>query len=136
MFITEREIQTQTGVVVTRQTVNLAQMMIETYVGKVEEDISDGGDKALMAQAVMFQAIYMEEKPLDVLTKAAVLSNTQGENSSKFDTELFSPFMSPWAIKGLSRLSWNKTRSIHTGKVLQGSRHDAYYAWTHDIGVV
>lgn len=136
MFITEREIQTQTGVTVTRASVNLAQMMIETYAGKVEEEIVNGVDRTLMSQAVMFQAVYMEERPLDVMTQAAVLSKTQGENSTKFNSDMFSPFLSPWSIKALSGLSWKKSRSIKTGKVHQSSgRGDSFYNWTHDIGI-
>jgi hypothetical protein len=136
MFITEREILTQTGFTVARTNVNMAQMMVETYTGRVEEDISDGTDKALMAQAVMYQAIYMEERPGDVLHQAEVHQIVQGDTSTKFNVEKFSPFMSPWSIKACERLSWNKSRSIKTGKVLQNTKFDHAYAWTHDIGVV
>lgn len=136
MFITENEVLAQTGFNVTRTNVNLAQMMIETYVGRMEEEVSEGTDKALMAQAVMFQAIYMEERPGAVLTQAAVSYLGQGDTATTFNTEMFSPFLSPWSVKACSRLSWNKSRSVHTGKVLQGTRYSSNYRWTHDIGEV
>lgn len=133
MFITEKEIEAQTGYVVTRPNVNLAQMMIETYIGKVEEDVENATDKALLAQAVTFQAIYMEERPDGVLHQAAVSYVMQGGNATTYDNKMFSPFMSPWAIKACERLTWKKSRSIHTGKVLQHTPFNRGYAWTHDI---
>ena len=136
MFITEKEILAVYGYTVTRPNVNLAQAMLETYTGKMEEDVADGNDKALLAQAVAFQAIYMEERPDGVLKQAAISYSLQGGNATTFDTDMFSPFMSPWAIKACEKLSWNKSRSVHTGKVVQHSPYDRNYAWTHDIGVV
>ena len=136
MFITEREIQSLYGYTVTRPNVNLAQAMLEVFTGKQEEEVADGNDKSLLAQAVAFQAIYMEEKPDGVLKQAAINYSMQGGNATTFNTDMFSPFMSPWAIKACEKLSWYKSRSIHTGKVVQHSPYDRGYNWTHDIGVV
>jgi len=137
MFITEREIEAQTGFALSRHSVNLAQMMVESFIGKVEEDIENASDRALLAQAVTFQAIYMEDQPKDVLVQAAVLLSSQGGNQTQFDGKMFAPFLSPFAVKACQQLSWKKTRSVKTGKVMQSPpKFDSYYRWTHDIGVV
>ena len=135
MFTTVDEIKAQAGIDVTQHTLNLAQMMVETYTGKIEEDVDDGSDKALMSQAVMFQAIYMGQSPDNVLETAATTFLSQGGVQSSFDAKLFAPFLSPWAAKSCERLSWNRSRSIHTGRVIQRTPHAAYAAWTHDLGV-
>ena len=135
MFTTVNEIKNLTGIEVSSENLNLAQMMIETYVGRVEEDVDDASDKALLAQATMFQAIYMEERPDSVLTNAATTMLTQGGAQAVFDTKLFAPFLSPWAAKACSRLTFTRSRSIRTGKVVQRAPYSRSMAWTHDLEV-
>jgi hypothetical protein len=136
MFITEDQILSQTGAVVTLRSVQMSQTMVETYCGRVEAEIDDPNDRALLAQATMFQAIYIEDKPISVMTQAALKSENQGLSNAVFDTAMFSPFMSPWAVKACSRLSWVGSRSIKTGKAIPQASFNGSLAWTHDIGGV
>jgi len=134
MFITEREVLTQTGIEVTRTNVSLAQLMVETYVGRGESDIEENKDKELMAQAITFQAIYLDGQPDNVMTTAAATFMSQGSTSVSFNLESFAPFMSPWALKATQRLSWMRSRSVSTGRVVQKRRGSAFDALTHDVG--
>lgn len=115
MFTSKNAIEEITGVAVTGQTLATAHMMIEAYVGKPEVEITDAGDLELLAAATTFQAIYIRNQTLDIMEQVAIKSTTLGESTMSMNLELMAPFMSPFAVLSLNRLSWRRTRSIHTG---------------------
>lgn len=117
MYISRDEILARTGLEVEQNTLVLAQAMIETWTGKDESEVPDGGDKAVLAKATMFQAIYIRENTDIVLEQAGVNSLSQNESVIEFNPEMFAPFMSPWALVACRKLSWMGTRSVHTGPI-------------------
>lgn len=117
MFISKEQIAARSGYDIDQETLSLAHLMIETWVGRTEPEIEDGSDLAILANATMFQAIYISENGDVALVEAAVKSKTVGESTSVLDTEKFSPYLSVWAWKACQRLSWMGTRTIHTGPV-------------------
>lgn len=117
MFISREQILNDTGYEIEQETLALAQVMIETFVGKSEAEVDDPSDLAILGRATMFQAIYVSENGDVALVEAAVKSKRVGESSLTLDTELFSPYMSFWALMACKRLSWMGTRTIHTGPI-------------------
>lgn len=129
MLITATEIKNRTGYEIPSTVVSVAQMMIESYVGRVEEDVSEPNDIAIMGNAVAFQAIYIAENVEDSFMQSHIKSLTQGEVTTAFVWEKFAPFMSPWASKSCEKLSWMRSRSINTGPVFS---RPAVVGWEQD----
>ena len=121
MFINATEIESTIGVTVTDETVRIAQVMIETWIGRSEIDVLDTRDRDIVARAVMWQAVYIKGNPTDMLEQAAVTHVSTGDMTTDFDTSLFSPFMAPLAVVTCRKLSWMGARSIHTGPLTGGS---------------
>lgn len=117
MFITREEITARSGKTVTQANLLLAHTMIETWVGKDEAEITNGADKAILAKATMFQAIYLGENPDTVLLQAGMERLSQNESVINFDKNLFSPYMSPWAVVATKKLSWLGSRSVRTAPI-------------------
>lgn len=117
MYTTKEAITERTGYEMDQQGLALAQMMIEAWTGKSEEEVTDATDRARLADAVTFQAVYIKGVAPDVLQQMALTSLTQGESTYRFDPHMFSPYMSPWAIMACQKLSWMGTRTVHTGPV-------------------
>lgn len=117
MFITKESIKDQTGVEVDQATLATAHAMIEAFIGKSDADVMDAGDRAILGRATMFQAVYINGQPLEVLEQVAVKKMTVGSTNTDFDIAMNAPYMSPWAVMTCKRLSWRGTRSVHTGPV-------------------
>lgn len=132
MFITKEEVTARSGKTVTQENLLLAHTMIETWVGKDEAEVTNGADKAVLARATMFQAIYLGENPDTVLLQAGMESLSQNESSVKFDRNMFSPFMSPWAVVACKKVSWLGSRSVKTGAFVNNYAQDWKYRWYHE----
>ena len=120
MFVTVEETKRLTGYDVTLQTVTQAQTMIEVWIGRTEVDINNASDLALLEKAAAFQAAYIHANPEIAFEQVALESLREGETTTVFDTDNFSPFMSPWAVRACGRLSWARARSIRTGPMFDG----------------
>lgn len=121
MFITKEAIKDQTGYEIDNVGLNLAQWMVEAWVGKRESEVEDAGDLETLGRAVAFQAIYAKDNVGDMLEQAAVKQVAIGETVSQFDTALFAPYMSPFAVLICKRLSWVGSRSVRTGPIFAGT---------------
>lgn len=130
MFTTKEAIRELTGVDIAPETLPIAQMMVEAWIGKGDGEVTEGSDRAILGRAVTFQSIYIDKMHLDMLEQAAAKSVTMGESKTTFDTELMAPYMSPWAIMTCKRLSWMSTRSVHTGPVFDKTRYQR--EWERD----
>lgn len=117
MFTTKESIKETTGYDVDGTTLALAQMMIEAWIGRSEESVTDSGDREILSRAVTFQAVYILGSNSDVLQQMALKTVNQGESQYVMDTALFSPYMSPWAIMTCKNLTWMGTRAVHTGPI-------------------
>jgi hypothetical protein len=133
MFTTVQEVRLLTGRNVLNDIVIIAQSLVETYIGRVELEITNPTDRALLAKAVAYQAAYIQENPGVMFDQAATRFITTGASSVSFDTALFAPFLSPWTARACKQLSWNGSRSVRTGKSVQRRGTGYPETWTHDV---
>lgn len=124
MFTTREAVFERTGVEVDQTTLATAQLMIESYIGKSEGDVTDAGDIALLGNAVIFQSVYINGQTLDIMEQVALKSTTIGETSTAMNTDMMAPFLSPWSVMLCRNLTWMGTRSVHTGPVGGGRFRD------------
>jgi hypothetical protein len=66
-----------------------------------------------MKYAVCWQVAYMSQDANSVFEQANVQSMSQNDTMINFGDKTYA--VSPLAVKAVSRLSWNKSRSIATG---------------------
>jgi hypothetical protein len=59
MFTTANEVKTITGKVVDSGLIERAQYVIESYIGKFENEVSDMKDLEILKRAVAYQSAYM-----------------------------------------------------------------------------
>jgi hypothetical protein len=80
MFATTSQVKTITGKIVSNQLVERAQYIIETYIGKFENEIQDTKDLEILKRAVAYQSAYMENNESLVYEQMAV--STTGQNDA------------------------------------------------------
>jgi hypothetical protein len=128
MFTTIAQVKTITGKIVKSDLIERAQYAIEAYIGKFEAEVTDTGDKEILKRAVAYQSAYMVNNEDVVFEQMAVSTTTQNDSSTTFkQSDLTSPFIAPMAVMMCSKLSFMKSRSIKTGKILSDS---TYPVWT------
>lgn len=115
MFISKEEVQSMLGYTIDAPLLAKAQTMIEAYVGRVEAEVEDATDLSLLGHATAFQAVYMQSNPEVVLEQAGAAYVSTLGTSYTFTPESFAPFIAPWAGRACKRLSWMRSRSVHTG---------------------
>ncbi|MFF7496317.1 hypothetical protein [Streptomyces rubiginosohelvolus] len=114
LFATIEEVMSIAGVSVDNATLLKAQGIIETAAGKPEEEIplTAATDLLWLKKAVAYQCAYMENDPMSVFEQPNLESATQGDNKMVFGDK--DVWLAPLAEKALSRLSWNRSRTIAT----------------------
>ena len=128
MFADTNDVKDITGKVVNNQLVTRAQYVIETFVGKLEDDITKASDIELLRRAVAYQCAYMNDNEDIVYEQMAVSTTGQNDAYTTFkpgDTN--APWIAPLAVMTCKKLSFVKSRSIITGKM---SRNISYPDWT------
>lgn len=106
----------------------VAQAMIETYVGREESVIVDADDLELMGKATAYQAAYMKNNVNNVFEQAKVSTIAQDTASVTYKPgDDASPFIAPFAKFAVGKCSWNRSRSVHTGRV--GNRVRQAFDW-------
>jgi hypothetical protein len=128
MFATTTQVKTITGKIVNAGLIERAQYAIEAYVGKFEADVIETKDLELLKRAVAYQSAYMLNNEDIVFEQMAVSTTMQNDASTTFKAgDSVSPFIAPMAVMVCSKLSFIKSRSIKTGKILQST---TYPDWT------
>lgn len=115
MFTTVENVKTITGYTVTTEQVYAAQVIIETFCGRVEAEVTTPNDRALLAKATAFQAAYMSQNYQTVFEQVAVTSIAQTDGGTVLDIGMAAPYIAPLAIFAMRNLSWRKSRSIKIG---------------------
>lgn len=127
MFCTQEDVLAWTGYQVTGQTVIQAQSIVESMIGKVEEDVNDPRDFDLIGKAVAYQAAYMKDNYAKVFQQVSLAQVTQNGGIMTFKSgDKLSPFIAPLAVIACEGLSWKKSRSVRTGRIL--SRYGRWVA--------
>lgn len=121
MFTSVEQVKALTGYEVSLDLVNQAQAVLESFLGKVEAEIDDPNDRAVLARATSFQAAYMKNNADRVYEQIAVRSVAQSDGGAVMNTEMWAPFIAPLAYLSMRSLSWKRTRSVRTGPVFTGS---------------
>lgn len=118
MFTTINEVKTITGKIATAALVQRAQYVIEAYIGKFEDEITDTVDLEILSRATAYQTAYMLNNEDVVFEQMSVSTVMQGDSSTTFkQNDSASPFIAPMATMICSKLSFIKSRSIKTGKI-------------------
>lgn len=117
MFVNVKEVEDITGREVSREDILRAQHVIEAFVGRNETEVSGADDFALMAKAVAYQAVYMQNNYDKVYEQAAVKQIGQLDAQMTLDTDMASPYIAPMAVLTLRNLTWRRSRSVRTGPI-------------------
>lgn len=118
MFATINDVERITGYEVTEDLVVQAQMIIESYVGRTEVEVTNASDQLLLARATAYQAAYMKADPMRIYEQMAVKQLGQfGQLVTFRDTDTAAPFVAPLAVMACHRLSWKRMRSVKTGTI-------------------
>lgn len=118
MFVTTTQVKTITGKVVNAALVERAQYAIEAYAGKFEADITDARDLEILKRATAYQTAYMLNNEDIVFEQMAVSTTGQNDAYTTFKQgDTTSPFIAPLAVMMCSKLSFMRSRSIHSGKM-------------------
>lgn len=115
MFTTIEKTNEYTGKTVTQETIIMAQNIIEAYIGRIEVEVTDGTDRALLDKAVAYQAAYMFGDEAKIFEQMAAMQIMQFGQMVTFANDGTSPWIAPLAVLTCKRLSWHRIRSIRTG---------------------
>jgi hypothetical protein len=127
MFANTNDVKNITGKIVNNQLVTRAQYVIETFVGKLEVDVTKTRDIELLKRAVSYQCAYMNDNEDIVYEQMAVSTTGQNDAYTTFkpgDTN--APWIAPLAIMTCKKLSFIKSRSIVTGKMTRNISYPDY----------
>lgn len=133
MFTTVEEVDTLTGYTVENATIHMAQSIVEAYIGKVEVEVSDANDLALLAKATAYQAAYMVNDAARVFEQISAQQIMQFGQMMTFRADQpESPFVAPLAIMACRKLSWKRLRSVKTGSIFTNYRTGGGSEWSRD----
>lgn len=122
MFTTVNNVREYTNKDVTVDLIKRAQSIVEIYVGRSEIDIDRTDDLILLEKMTAYQAAYMLDNEDLIYNQIASMSVGSGDSAQNFDTKMSSPWMAPLAVLSARGLSFNRGRSIKTGKIFQWNR--------------
>lgn len=126
MFTTIDEVEKYTGKTVTNDLIFMAQSLIEAYVGRPEAFVDDQNDKANLAKATAYQAVYMQDNADTVFNQIDAATVASFGSTITFRNDGASPFIAKPAVMACRNLSWRGSRSVAVGKMLDrgGRRYD------------
>jgi len=122
MFTTVNNVLQYTNKTVDLALINRAQSVIEIFVGRSEIDIENPNDLIILDKMTAYQAAYMIDNEDLVYTQIAALSSGYADTAQNYDLKMSAPFIAPLASFASRGLSFNKGRSIKTGKIFQWNR--------------
>ena len=122
MFTTVNSVKEYTDKDVTLPLIKRAQALIEIYIGRDEIDIENPSDLLILDKMTAYQAVYMLDNEDVIYKQVAVTSAGAGESAQNFDGAYNAPYMAPLAVIASRALSFNRSRSIKTGKIFQWNR--------------
>jgi hypothetical protein len=118
MFATTTQVFNLTSANVNESLISRAQSIIEVYVGRLEEYVTNDDDLEYLKRAVAYQAAYMLNNEDIVFEQIAASTISQNDSVVTFKSgDQNSPWIAPLAIMACKRLSFLKTRFIRTGKI-------------------
>jgi hypothetical protein len=122
MFTTVNNVLEYTNKTVELALIKRAQSLIEVYIGRNEMDIENPNDLIVLDKMTAYQSVYMLDNEDMVYTQIAVTSAGSGDSAQNFDGNYNAPFIAPLAVLAARGLSFNRSRSVKTGKIFQWNR--------------
>lgn len=119
MFSTINSVKEYTSFDVSLEVIKRAQAIIEIFIGKDEIDVQNVSDLLVLDKMTAYQAVYMLDNEDLIYKQIATLSIGMGDARENIDTKMNSPWIAPLAVVASRALSFNRPRSIRTGKILQ-----------------
>lgn len=129
MFTNATQVNQLTGQTVTDAAIQIAQGIVESYVGRTEDEVYSPDDYALMAKAVAYQAVYMINDSDKVFEQVAIVQQAQMDGSVTMNKDMYAPFVAPLAWLTLKNVSWRRSRSVKTGPIFGRTWH---VGWERD----
>lgn len=96
-----------------------AQAIVEAFIGKSEIDIDSPSDLLILDKMTAYQTAYMFTNEAVIYEQIAVTSQGQTDYLVNFNDKMMSPWIAPLAVITSNSLSWNKSKSVRTGKIFQ-----------------
>jgi hypothetical protein len=119
MLVTKESAKKITGKSFDEGTLYRAQSIIESYIGRSEVQIHNSFDKDLLQKAVAYQAAYMQGSEDIVFEQGSVSSTSVNDSTVTFKPgDEVSPWIAPLAVIACKKLSFKRSRSVATGKVM------------------
>lgn len=112
MIASVDEIYDITGYSADENDIRRAQAIVEVFAGKTEILIKDANDIAWMKYAVAWQTAYMSQDEAGIYEQANVQSMRQNDTTINFGDRVYA--VAPLVVKAVSRLSWNKSKTVNT----------------------
>ena len=119
MLSTVNSVKEYTGYDVDLELIKRAQAIVEIYVGKDEIDVENPMDLLLLDKITSYQSAYMLENEDIVFKQVAAINVGSGQSAQNFDTNMGAPFIAPLVALAANGLSWNRSRSVRTGRIIQ-----------------
>jgi hypothetical protein len=130
MFVTEQQVKTITNKSVSLDLITRAQYVIETFIGKFEDDVENTNDLELLKRATAYQSAYMVDSEDIVFEQLKASTIIQNDSSTTFkQSDEFSPWIAPLAVMACKKLSFYRSRTIKTGKISPVSGLDYSADW-------
>jgi hypothetical protein len=112
MFTTPQEVKRITGYDVTNELIHIAQSVVESYVGRVEGQVTNGLDKQLLERATAYQSAYMVGDGAKVFEQVNVLQVQQFGLMQTMHDDGYSPYVAKMTAITCRNLSWKKSSQI------------------------
>lgn len=119
MFTTVNNVKQYTNVDVPFDLITRAQALVEIFIGRPELDVENTNDLIILDKMTAYQAAYMIDNEDVVYKQIAATSVGAGESAQNFNGAMSSPWMAPLAVLAARGLSFNKPRSVKTGRIFQ-----------------
>ena len=131
MFTTVEEVKSLTGYDTDNSKIAIAQSIIEAYIGKVEVEVNDANDLALLGKATAYQVAYMGLQMPLVFEQIQTASIMQFGQQMTFVPGSDAPYIAPLAVISCRHLTWKRIRSVKTGSIFS-TTPDPDTDWSKD----
>lgn len=119
MFTTVNNVKQYTNLDVSLDLIMRAQAVVEIFVGLSELDVENTNDLIILDKMTAYQTAYMLDNEDVVYKQIAATSVGAGDSAQNYNGAMQSPWIAPLAVLAARGLSFNKGRSIKTGRIFQ-----------------
>jgi len=117
MFTTVEQVKELTGYDVTIELIFQAQAIIESFSGRIEQEVTLVKDKEVLAKSVAYQAAYMVTNYEKIFEQVGLTSMQTPDGALVLDITLGAPYIAPLAAINLRGLSDRGTKSVKIGSM-------------------